>query len=1143
MKLLREVADKAISGEGGVVFLYGEAGIGKTRLTRELGAYARLRGMQVLSGRCPALFRMDGVPPYILWSEVIKDYLHYCTPEQLYKVIGLYPGELLKLVPEIRQKFRILPESLPINPEHGRDRLFEEVSQFVTNISREAPLLVILDDLQWTDQTSLLLLHYLARGVYRESLLLLGAYRDSEVDEQHPLTPVLTELNRERLLQSAQLKRMSFDDTSEMIKRVLEQDDVPREFCQLVYEKTRGNPFFAEEVIKSLKEEEVINREGNKWKIKDVSKVEFPKTVKNVIKARVGRLDEECQNVLMMASFVGNDFTVEAMSAVTGIEESKLLRLMDKLFKTGLIKEQVARGEGICSFADLLVRDVVYEEVTPLTRKELHGVVASALEKVYAETIDEHSGELASHFLESGQKDKALNYFLKAGERASKVYANSEAASYYQSALSLLEEKGDELREKGRVLERLGDIKRLVGEYDACMKYWSEALPVWKQLDEKETVARLHRKMAHALWSSKGDTEKAKVHHEEALKILEKEPESVELARLFDDIANLYIHAEDATKARSWVEKALGIAERLDAHEVIAECCISFASILGVSGGQMKKAAEFCERALSIALEKGYMETALVAYNNLASSLPVEEAEKGFELIERGFDLAKKVGAVRNTSWLGTNLALSYAWMGDLNRAVPLAEESAVLDRKAGDMNSISFSTNILGFCYQSLGEWDKSERYYIEALDLAQKAKSTQQIFTSYFLLGRLYLERDEYAKSREQFEKAIETCEKAGAKYYLMRFVYAWGAIQTYIELEETEKAQSLIDDMLKFAEERKDKEIIAYSDALKATLLRAQGKWKESIELFEKSIEEFDALNLRRWVVYFFAKMIPLEYARTYLERNEEGDKEKARDLLNQALEIFQKMGAKKDIEKVEARIAFIETGKVVSKPKGPELVSTGVADLDKLLCGGLPSGYSVVLASPSCDERDLLVKSFLETGAKRGEVTLYLTIDPGAAKGLAEEYRSNFSLIVCNPQADVIVEDAPNVIKLKGVENLTEIGIALTSAIRRAESSPKGSRRLCIGLISDVLLQHHNVQTRRWLTGLIPELRSAGFTTLAVLDPEMHPSQDVRAVLDLFEGEIDVLKKETEKGPTKHLKIQKMSNQKYLEDELPLKKEQP
>jgi predicted ATPase len=108
---------------------------------------------------------MDGVPPYVLWNEVIKDYLQACTSEQLYKVIGYYPGEVCKLVPEVKHKLGTIQQLMPISPEHERDRLFEAVSQFVTNISKEAPLLVVLDDLQWTDESSLLLLHYLARGM------------------------------------------------------------------------------------------------------------------------------------------------------------------------------------------------------------------------------------------------------------------------------------------------------------------------------------------------------------------------------------------------------------------------------------------------------------------------------------------------------------------------------------------------------------------------------------------------------------------------------------------------------------------------------------------------------------------------------------------------------------------------------------------------------------------------------------------------------------------------------------------------------------------------------------------------------------------------------------------------------------------
>jgi KaiC/GvpD/RAD55 family RecA-like ATPase len=274
--------------------------------------------------------------------------------------------------------------------------------------------------------------------------------------------------------------------------------------------------------------------------------------------------------------------------------------------------------------------------------------------------------------------------------------------------------------------------------------------------------------------------------------------------------------------------------------------------------------------------------------------------------------------------------------------------------------------------------------------------------------------------------------------------------------------------------------------------------------------------------------------------YLERNQQGDREKAYNLLNQALKMFQKMGARKDIEKTEARMMQIKGLPVTPEPKPIGYIATGYADLDKSLHGGIPTNCAVVLTSPSCDERDLLINSFLETGAKQGEVTFYVTTDPSVAKTLAEQFPSNFYLFVCNPQADAIVKDLPNVSKLKGVENLTEISIALTSAIHKLDSSQKGSRRSCIDLVSDVLLQHHAVQTRRWLAALIPELRSNGFTTLAVMDPEMHPPQEVRAVLDLFEGEISIFEKETEKGLGKYLKIKKMTNQKYLEDELLLKR---
>ena len=219
--------------------------------------------------------------------------------------------------------------------------------------------------------------------------------------------------------------------------------------------------------------------------------------------------------------------------------------------------------------------------------------------------------------------------------------------------------------------------------------------------------------------------------------------------------------------------------------------------------------------------------------------------------------------------------------------------------------------------------------------------------------------------------------------------------------------------------------------------------------------------------------------------------------------------------------------------------PGRINTGYDKLDSLLLGGIPHNYAVILTSISCDERDMLIRRFLEGGARSGQLTLYITVEARGVKRLAEKFQSNFYLFLCNPQADTIIEALPNVFKLKGVENLTEINIALTSILRTLPTSQDGQGRACIEIVSDVLLQHGAVHTRRWLTSLIPDLKSKGFTTLAVMNPYMHLPQEVQAIPDLFEGEISIF----ERDSVKYLKIRKMYGQKYLDSELPLRKTAP
>jgi KaiC/GvpD/RAD55 family RecA-like ATPase len=228
-------------------------------------------------------------------------------------------------------------------------------------------------------------------------------------------------------------------------------------------------------------------------------------------------------------------------------------------------------------------------------------------------------------------------------------------------------------------------------------------------------------------------------------------------------------------------------------------------------------------------------------------------------------------------------------------------------------------------------------------------------------------------------------------------------------------------------------------------------------------------------------------------------------------------------------------------LVTTPISTNYISTGSDELDKLLIKGIPKNYPVILTAPFCDEKDLIIKQFLEKGLKEGDTVFYMCTEITGFETEIKEFPTKFYLFICNPQAEMFIKDSTNVFKLKnGVMSLTNINIALSSVLRKIEESTSNSRRICINLVSDVLLQHHAINTKNWLTGLIAELKSQRFTTLAVMNPLMHSPQEVQAILGLFDGEIALEERKTTRGSQKILKINRMYNQKYLLKELQIKK---
>jgi len=437
-RILRARLDAALRGEGSLVFITGEAGIGKTRLAYELRSYAKLRGAQCLMGRG---YERESAAPYQPWSDIIKEYIRWAPPLLMFKAVGAFAPELAKLVPELGEKLGTVPPPTSAPSAQQHVRLFEAVTQFFVNISKEVSLVLLLDDLQWFDEASMKLLHHLARAITAERLLAVGAYRDLELDDQRSLSRTVAEINRERLFYALPLKRLAFGEVCQMIRQTF-GEKVPSELPDLVYGKTAGNPFFVEEVLRSLVEEGTVYPVEKGWAVKNLSDVHVPRGIKEVLGKRLECLDEESCHVLSAAAVIGREFSFPVLREVTGLGEDRLIDIIDKCLQARLVVDRHVPGEEVYAFADSQLRDVLYEGISPVRRRRHHMKVGEAVEKVYARKIEDYLEALAYHFLEGNDLSKAVDYSQKAGDKATRLFAWDQARRHYETALKLMEKRG-----------------------------------------------------------------------------------------------------------------------------------------------------------------------------------------------------------------------------------------------------------------------------------------------------------------------------------------------------------------------------------------------------------------------------------------------------------------------------------------------------------------------------------------------------------------------------------------------------------------------------------------------------------------------------------------------------------------------------
>ncbi|MEP6550989.1 MAG: AAA family ATPase, partial [Gemmatimonadales bacterium] len=718
LALLSKTIDEAATGGGRSVFIVGEGGIGKTRLAAAAADRAAKRGWSVAVGRA---YPVESGVPYALFSDALLPLVRKLDPATLSVLTRGGASDFGYLFPSLGPGGSRDRASAGADPAEVKSRLLWSFTQFLGRLSAKQPLFIVLENLQWADASSLELLHFVGRQIEGQKIFLLGTYNEAERDANPVLRSTEQSLLRLGALTVNRLAPLGQTEVEDLIYQQFGVDkNATRHFSAMLYNWTRGNPFFIEETLKSLVESGALSQEGGRWTGWEVETLQLPSTIRDVVKARLDRLSLNARTLANLAAVIGTRAAYDTLAKVSGLSESEIVGGLDELLGQRFLEETGSVDAIHYDFTHPLLQQVIYADLGQARARLLHATIAEALESLYGASALSHADELALHFERAHSQSlarKAVRYLHAAGRAALEKYANREAANYLAAALDHLDRDpaiADAPRDE--ILTTLARTRQRLGEYDAAMALWERAREDAIARDERSAVADIEHRMGLACYWS-GKYADALSHYEAGLAEVES--------------------ADPATKVRLRLAKGIVLQDL----------------------GRLQEAQAEVESALASAAEGGLENDSLLSRAHRALLLlyawtgPLDLAQKhGMQAIGRA-----EAAGQRMLQWTAHwGMALLAGVSGD---AKGVLKHIAASDTLADEMRSPIlplWTAELLVQYHSSTGDWDA-------AIDIAERTIGQAKTLNQRMLLPRLYvwsgliyLWRGSEEKAKEYFDLA---------------------------------------------------------------------------------------------------------------------------------------------------------------------------------------------------------------------------------------------------------------------------------------------------------------------------------------------------------------------------------------------------
>jgi class 3 adenylate cyclase/tetratricopeptide (TPR) repeat protein len=945
MERLLAGLEDALAGRGRVVMLVGEPGIGKTRTAQELLTYARLRGARVLVGRS---HEGEGAPAYWPWVQMAREYIEEKGAKDAAAEMGAGAADMAQVLPELREMIPELAEAGPGDPEEARFRYFDSTATFLKNAARKEPLLLFLDDLHWADKPSLLFLQFLARELEGARIMVLGTYRDVELSRRHPLSQVLADLSREGFMDRIPLRGLTENDVARFIEMTASVRPPPR-LVQAVHEETEGNPFFVSEIVNLLASEGRLDGGGD---LREVV-LTIPQGVREVVGRRLDHLSSECNFTLSAASVVGREFGIDVLDRVVCDEvRAEMPQHEDKLTKEQLLEviEEATRARVIApaqdavgryTFSHALVREALYEELGVTRRVRLHRRVGEVIEQLFEARRDEHLDELAHHFLQAQDLDKAVEYSIHAAGRAMALLAYEEGAKLYEQALQAMELRGGVGgREQAELLLALGDAQARAGEPIAAKETFYVAADAARAAKADEQLARAALGLAERFTVGTVD-EPLIALMEEALRAVAEE-DSVMRARLLASLG-MVTFFQSWERADALTREATEMARRLDDPGALAYGLYARHFVL-YEPEFLEERHKLVRELLEAAREAGERDLAVEARGllliDLLESGDVHGAREEIEAFARGASELRRPAYQRMVAIRRAMMALMEGRLDDVER---------ILDEHSLHAGWGVADPNLLQGAAVAVYELRRHQGRLEELADaMAGLAAEYPAVPAWRCALSLLYASLGREDDARREMERvAVDGFEPLRGD--ANRLVAYTMLAQVSARLQDCPHGEEIYDLLLPYAHRNV---VIGAGWACEGSASAPLGELAAALGRYEDAERHFqDALRMN---VALEAPLLVAEtrmrYAAMLAERDRPGDRERALELVADALDAAQELGMSVLVERcfdLKLRLQGIDTADVQTSI---DAVASAVEDERPDLSGAAaPDGTVTILFS--------------------------------------------------------------------------------------------------------------------------------------------------------------------------------------------------